>query len=113
MFYVPQKLANAYITFSRFFMRYNVIDEIAIPTIHYGIAHKSQIDYVKGSSLWDTSRNDAAKFYDRSILFLHPFKLVPNMAVKKSHDFYCNNYLVYLFSKLSDLSRTKVTEARA
>lgn len=100
-FYIPQTLMHDYITFARFFMRYRAMDELALPVMHYGIAHASQIVYVDARTLWGEARDKVPEMYNQKIVFLHPLKL----SDRKSRTFFCQNYIGPLFSKLLESIR--------
>lgn len=100
LFYVPHVLREKYVTFARYFLRHGVIIELAVPTIHYGLTRRGEVSYVRANSLWNGNRNITRTFYDKSIFFLHPFKMHGNMAVEDGRAFFCDVYAQTLFSKL-------------
>lgn len=107
-FYVPQTKIKDYITFSRFFMKYRVIDELTLPIMQFGMSRVYEIVNVSCVSLWwRRDRIKAFDFYNDNITFIHPLKLVSNMASHKGRVFFCRKYLPYLFPELSDLSRSR------
>lgn len=100
LFYVPQVLSESYVKFSRYFMSHSVLIELAVPALQAGLATLSEVKYVKASSVWGGDREAAFSFYDRSIFFLHPFKMKANMGQKDSQTFFCRVYMKTLLSEL-------------
>ncbi|KAL8584499.1 hypothetical protein ACOMHN_016820 [Nucella lapillus] len=100
-YYIPQVLAEGWVKFTRFFMRRNVLIEVAVPTIHYGLVPRSEVRYMVANSVWRGDRNSSYSFYDELIYFLHPFKMKSQiMESKESKYFFCKDYMNILFSKL-------------
>ncbi|XP_076446047.1 uncharacterized protein LOC143283696 [Babylonia areolata] len=106
-FYIPQTLIDGWVKFTRHFLRRNVLIELAVPAIHYGLVPKSEVKYVSASSLWKGDRNASYSFYDEVIFFLHPFKMKAHMDKKDSRDFFCNDYMKTLFYELARLVKVK------
>ena len=101
LFYIPQVLKEAYIKFSHHFMSHRVLIELAVPVLHSGLAPRSEVKYIKASSLWYGDRNNTFFSYNKSIFFLHPFKMKAHLAKKDSKEFFCHVFLKTLFSHLS------------
>ena len=99
--YVPQVLAEDYVTFAHLFMADGVFIELAVPALLYGVASRSQMRTVRGSSLWGDSRAAPQSFYGPSDFFVHPFKFYGHLKNKASRDFFCGVYLNTLLSELA------------
>lgn len=100
MFYIPQALKEPFVKFSHHFMSHGVLIELAVPTLHFGLAPRSRVNYIRATSLWYEERDSAHSSFDQFSFFLHPFK-ISYLERKDSREFFCQVYLKTLFSKLS------------
>ncbi|XP_070197181.1 uncharacterized protein [Littorina saxatilis] len=100
LFYIPQVLIDRFVSFSRYFMRHGVIIELAVPTIHFGLSHRSDVKYVTGKSLWEHDRSVTYSFYNNATFFLHPFKMKATMGEKQGQNLFCQVYMKNLFLEL-------------
>nr|KAG5707784.1 hypothetical protein BaRGS_015944 [Batillaria attramentaria] len=106
LFYIPHVLRDSFVKFSRYFMKRGVIIELAVPALHHGMMRRADVSYIKASSLWYGNRNNTRTFYDRSIFFLHPFKMHGQMGTASGREFFCDVYAQNLFRKLAETTRT-------
>ena len=100
--YVPQAVAEDYISISRYFMKHRAMIEVAFNAIQYGLADRGRLKIVNGGSLWEKARDNPGAFFNQSHFFLHPFKLRTSekKSSKANSEFYCGVYLKKLFSTL-------------
>ena len=106
LLYLPHFLAAEYVTFSRYFLKNTVIVELALPTILYGIAKRSDMVQVKGSVLWYPNHRAAPhSFFNRSHFYIHPFKFKANLDQKEPRQFFCGVYMEILISELEKRSK--------
>ncbi|XP_070201361.1 uncharacterized protein [Littorina saxatilis] len=96
-FYVPQTLANDFVTFSRYFMKHHVMIELAMPAIRHGLASRDEILIASGSELWGGMRRNLLSYYNHTHFFFHPFKFVGNLKQDHLRAFFCEEYMERLF----------------
>lgn len=105
-FYVPQNLISSYVTFSRIFMKYRAMAELAVTTMYYGIARKSAVNYAAVRFLWSGERCRVPAIYSNfSLIALHSFKVMCSITEEKKRHFFCHQYLGGLFSERDKISR--------
>ena len=107
LFYIPQVAIHKFITFAQHFYSHNVIIELALPTIHYGLAGKiSDVKYVKATSLWGVNRSNVTSLYSQSTFFLHPFKFNLNMNHPNGRNFLCKVFIETLLSNAKKIKNS-------
>ncbi|KAK7091539.1 uncharacterized protein [Littorina saxatilis] len=101
MFYLPQKMAADYVTFSRYFIKHGVMEELALPAMLFGIAKRPEIRLIPGRELWGGGRNSPWSAYNQTHFFLHPFKLKSLWKQKERLKTFCDKHIDTLFSELA------------
>ena len=101
--YVPQVVAEDYISVSRHFMRHQAMIEVAFSAIQFGLAGRGRLKPVQGASLFGSRRHRPGVAFNQSHLYLHPFKLRDPKGRREGDvwDFYCGVYLRRLFAALT------------
>ena len=99
--YIPQGVAEDYISISRYFMKQHTMIEMAFNAIQFGLADQGHLMAINGNSLWGKDRDNPGAFFNQSNFFLHPFKLSKKTNRKTNREFYCGVFLKKLFSNLS------------
>lgn len=107
-FYLPQKMADDYVTISRSFMKHGVIDELALPAIMFGIAKRQDLRFVQGKKLHGSLRNSPMSHYSKTDFFLHPLKLKDMLKQKDTLKQFCEKHVNTLFSELAKYSNQGV-----
>ncbi|XP_070185371.1 uncharacterized protein [Littorina saxatilis] len=107
-FYLPQKMADDYVTISRSFMKHRVMDELALPAIMFGIAKRQDLRFIQGKKLWGSTRHSPMSHYSKTAFFLHPLKLKNILKQKDNLKQFCEKHVNTLFSELAKYSNQGV-----
>ena len=93
-FYMPSVFKDYYLLAMQLFLKHDCIVELAVPTIHLGLTHRTKTVYCESVSLWGEDRNNPwDKYSPKGLVFLHPFKTSGHFEVAKGRQFFCDMYM--------------------
>ena len=75
IFYVPRRFAGAFRALSAVMHKHQVFVEIAVPTIFRMLDRKANFEAINGIYIPSPNAKYFWKLYNKSLTFLHPFKL--------------------------------------
>ncbi|XP_055885845.1 uncharacterized protein LOC106061226 [Biomphalaria glabrata] len=97
IFYVPESLANEYITATDIFRRNSCMVELALRVIYYGLKQpEKKRAFIPGHDLWGIDRKAPWKFFNVNDTFIHPFKWLLDAKTEEGRQFACQSYLPFL-----------------
>ena len=92
--YIPSRFKEHFVFVNEIFVRHKLFLEIAFPTSLAGMEHIGNFVFLKGKYLWyDGSRSFFEKYFNKTMVFLHPVKFKILMHTPNGNKFFCQVYL--------------------
>ncbi|XP_046326820.2 probable glycosyltransferase STELLO1 [Haliotis rufescens] len=93
-FYIPNRLKDEFVHFTKQFFESTLLVEVAIPTMIIGLDAEENIVRVNGKVVWGSYRNKPEKSFNADTdHFLHAFKGRKQMKLPNCKKFMCEKYL--------------------
>ncbi|XP_050417609.2 uncharacterized protein LOC126831048 isoform X2 [Patella vulgata] len=98
--YIPKILKDDALFYLELFSNHSIFLEIAVHSIVFGMQPEENVFKLPGAYLWTGAQKSRTySFFKPSIFFLHPFKFGPELKKRTGKEFFCTQYVPYLFSE--------------